>query len=41
MGSCLSEVLKYYPSTGMLTVNLGRVTPVFAEASQENNYEDR
>ena len=37
----LSEVLKYYPSTGMLNVNLGQVIPLFAGVSQENNNEDR
>lgn len=31
----LSEILKYYPSTGMLNVNLDQVSPVFAEVSQE------
>ena len=31
----LSEILKYYPSTGMLNVNLDEVSPVFAEVTQE------
>ncbi|XP_078379721.1 negative elongation factor A-like [Oculina patagonica] len=31
----LSEILKYYPSTGMLNVQLGHVSPVFAEVAEE------
>lgn len=31
----LSEILKYYPSTGMLNVNLDEVSPVFAEVTEE------
>jgi len=31
----LSEILKYYPSTGMLNVNLDQVSPVFAEVTEE------
>ncbi|KAJ7381336.1 hypothetical protein OS493_001461 [Desmophyllum pertusum] len=31
----LSEILKYYPSTGMLNVHLEHVSPVFSEVAQE------
>ena len=31
----LSEILKYYPSTGMLNVNLDHASPVFAEVTKE------
>ncbi|XP_029197953.2 negative elongation factor A-like [Acropora millepora] len=31
----LSEIMKYYPSTGMLNVNLDQASPVFAEVSEE------
>ena len=34
-GHVLSEILKYYPSTGILNVNLDQVSSVFAEYSQE------
>ena len=34
-GHVLLEILKYYPSTGILNVNLDQVSPVFAEYSQE------
>lgn len=31
----LSEILKYYPSTGMLNVHLEHVSPVFREVAEE------
>lgn len=31
----LSEILKYYPSTGILNVHLEHVSPVFAEVAEE------
>lgn len=31
----LSEIMKYYPSSGMLNVNLDQASPVFAEVSEE------
>ena len=31
----LSEILKYYPSTGTLNVDLGQVSPVFAEVTEQ------
>ena len=31
----LSEILKYYPSAGILNVHLEHVSPVFAEVAEE------